>query len=74
MPTYNIFASISVLSMLLIWPQARLRWKQFRAPAFQKKRKYMLEAAKENDRIVKVPTVQVIGSGAGSFEDAAPHI
>lgn len=30
-----------------------------------------LEAAKENDRIVKVPTVQVIGSQAGSFEGAA---
>ncbi|MGB5326988.1 MAG: hypothetical protein WBO58_02080, partial [Gammaproteobacteria bacterium] len=30
-----------------------------------------LEAAKENDRIVKVPTVQVIGAGAGSFEGAA---
>jgi hypothetical protein len=30
-----------------------------------------LEAAKENDRIVKVPTVQVIGTGAGSFEGAA---
>jgi hypothetical protein len=30
-----------------------------------------LEAAKENDRIVKVPTVQVIGGEAGSFEGAA---
>lgn len=30
-----------------------------------------LEAAKENDRIVKVPNVQVIGSEAGSFEGAA---
>ncbi len=30
-----------------------------------------LEAAKANDRIVKVPTVQVIGGGAGSFEGAA---
>ncbi len=30
-----------------------------------------LEAAKQNDRIVKVPTVQVIGSEAGSFEGAA---
>jgi len=30
-----------------------------------------LEAAKANDRIVKVPTVQVIGSQAGSFEGAA---
>jgi hypothetical protein len=30
-----------------------------------------LEAAKENDRIVKVPTVQVIGAGAGGFEGAA---
>ena len=30
-----------------------------------------LEAAKANDRIVKVPTVQVLGSQAGSFEGAA---
>jgi len=30
-----------------------------------------LEAAKQNDKIVKVPTVQVIGSQAGSFEGAA---
>ncbi|MEM7562233.1 MAG: SPFH domain-containing protein [Pseudomonadota bacterium] len=30
-----------------------------------------LEAAKENDRIVKVPTVQVLGAEAGSFEGAA---
>jgi len=30
-----------------------------------------LEAAKQNDRIVKVPTVLVIGSQAGSFEGAA---
>lgn len=30
-----------------------------------------LEAAKENDRIVKVPTVMVIGSQPGSFEGAA---
>ena len=30
-----------------------------------------LEAAKENDRIVKVPTVMVIGAGAGGFEGAA---
>jgi hypothetical protein len=30
-----------------------------------------LEAAKENDRIVKVPSVQVIGSQPGSFEGAA---
>jgi len=30
-----------------------------------------LEAAKANDRIVKVPTVQVIGTGGGSLEGAA---
>ena len=30
-----------------------------------------LEAAKQNDRIVKVPTVQVIGAQPGSFEGAA---
>lgn len=30
-----------------------------------------LEAAKQNDRIVKVPTVQVIGGQPGSFEGAA---
>ena len=30
-----------------------------------------LEAAKANDRIVKVPAVQVIGAGAGGFEGAA---
>jgi regulator of protease activity HflC (stomatin/prohibitin superfamily) len=30
-----------------------------------------LEAAKQNDKIVKVPMVQVIGSQAGSFEGAA---
>jgi hypothetical protein len=31
----------------------------------------ILEAAKQNDKIVKVPTVQVIGSEAGTFEGAA---
>ncbi len=30
-----------------------------------------LEAAKANDKIVKVPTVQVVGAQAGSFEGAA---
>ena len=30
-----------------------------------------LEAAKQNHRIVKVPTVQVIGASAGSYEGAA---
>ena len=31
----------------------------------------ILEAAKQNDKIVKVPAVQVIGSQAGTFEGAA---